>query len=157
MMNGIGEYYEYSLDSDLSNIVDHLSDKIEGLNLESSFKKTPTGSNSVKSHVTNLSTISITEATINSSLENFTEATDIPIVILIEDIDEVLDRKIDGADIMTIIVAAALIALAVYLLVKAFKNRKPLVNEPPSGNEQKQSRENKFNNDKNNKDNSTYW
>ena len=127
------------------------------MNLNSSFvnpSETPSG---VESHVTNLTEISITEATINSSLEAFTEATDIPIVIVIEDEEDVLDKKIDAADIFTIILAVALIALAVYLVIKAYKNRKPLVNETGANNNNSSSNEQKQKKEKNNKDDSTSW
>ena len=134
MDNTIQSYYEHSLDKDLAIVVDTMRNKIVDMNLKSSFvnpSPTPSG---VDSHVTNLTEMSITEATINSSLEAFTEATDIPIVIVIQDEEDVLDKKIDTADIFTIILAVALIALAVYLVIKSYKNRKPLVNETGANN-----------------------
>ena len=164
MLNNVNEeYYEYSLDKDLAIVVDKMRVKIENMNLDSSFINPSQVPSEVNSHVTNLTSISITEETINSALEDFTEATDIPIVIVIEDEDDVLDKKIDASDIFTIIFAAVLIGFAVYLIIKTYKNRKPLVNEAGTNNASGASNESSIDDeqrqkkDKNNKDDSTSW
>lgn len=154
--NSIAAYYEHSLSSNLSNIVDTMTEKVENLGLESSFKiqsRVPSG---VKPHITNNSSILINEQTVNSSLEGFTETTEIPIVVVIEDIDDVLDREIDAEDIVIIVIAAGLICLGIFLIIKAVKNRKPLVNEN-GDNYSDKTDSRKQQRDKNDKDNSTSW
>lgn len=153
----IHDYYENSLSKDLAIVVDAMREEIEKMHYASSFITPPKEPSEVKSHVTNQTGILINEETINTSLEAFTEATDIPIVIVIEDEDDVLDKKIDAADIFTIVFAVALIGLAVYLIIKAYKNRKPLVNETKSGDGRQSNTDQNRNNYYNDKDNSTSW
>lgn len=144
MLANIPDYYEYSLSKNLAAAVDGMADRIESLGINSFIGKSDQ-SNMTSSHLTNLSSLSLNNETINSALLDFTERTDIPIVIVVEDMDSVFDKTISGGDIVVLIIAVGIGAFAVYMIVKAVKNRKK--DGGNSGPESEQERKN----------NSTYW
>lgn len=80
--------YKYSLDSGLAQVMETMTEKIRALNLESSFTCSENHAQ-VKSHLTNHSDVEMTEDTVNRALEAFTEATGIPVVIVVEDMNKV--------------------------------------------------------------------
>lgn len=80
--------YKYSLDSNLAQVIETMEQKITALGLTSSFKCEENHAQ-VESHLTNKTNIDMTEQTVNDALENFTETTGIPIVIVVEDVDDV--------------------------------------------------------------------
>ena len=67
--------------------------------------------------------LELNDKTINSALENFTEETDIPCVIVVEDMEEVFDKKVPAADLFTVVFAAGLSGVAIYLIYRAFKSK----------------------------------
>lgn len=123
MTGNINSYFEHSLSKNLASVVDGMTDEIINLGLKSSFIEENGSPAGYVSHVTNNSSLSVNEETINRALTDFTEETDIPIVIVIDDIDNVFDKTIDGADIFTVILAVIISGVAIYLIVKAFKNK----------------------------------
>ena len=80
--------YKYSLDSDLAHVMQTMTRKVQELRLESSFTCAE-NHGGIRSHVTNLANIELTESTINGALEEFTDATGIPVVIVVEDMTDV--------------------------------------------------------------------
>lgn len=80
--------YKYSLDSNLAQVMETMEQKITAQGLDSSFKCEEEHVQ-VESHLTNKTSISMTEDTVNDALKNFTESTGIPVVIVVEDMDEV--------------------------------------------------------------------
>ena len=63
---------------------------------------------------------------VNAALEDFTAATGIGIVVVVEDADEVLPRQFDYVSLFFAIV---LIVIAVVIIVIALKNRNKKKNE----------------------------
>lgn len=110
-------YHAYSLDKSLASVMDSMTEQIESLKLGSSFEKTP-GTGFEKSHLVNYSELSMTESTVNYSLENFTEKTGIPAVIVVDDMQDVFGKTLATYDIVTVII---LIAIAVVIIVKYVK------------------------------------
>lgn len=82
------ESYKYSLDSGLAQVMETMTEKIQALNLESSFNCSENHAQ-VSSHLTNHSGMDLTADTVNRALEAFTEATGIPVVIVVENMNEV--------------------------------------------------------------------
>lgn len=74
--------------------------------------------------VANHSSLTISEETVNKSLQDFTKSTGIPISIVIDDMSDVFDKSFDPADIGTIVFAVALIGVAIFFIVKAVKGGK---------------------------------
>lgn len=128
------EYYEFSLSSNLATAVRTLTDRITALNLKSSFISRSDQSNMTKSHLTNNSHLSMNKSTVETALAEFTEATGIPVVIVVDEMEAVFGRSFSSGDIFTIIIMIAMVALAIYLIVKAFKSRKRSGGNPSGGN-----------------------
>ncbi len=115
-------YYEYSLSSSLATIMETMRDEVASLGLESSFR-TGAGNASFKSHVTNYSSLSITEATVNTALQSFSDQTEIPTVIVIEDMDEVFGSE-GGMNPIALSITIGIIAFGVYFIIKAVRKNK---------------------------------
>lgn len=118
--------YKYSLDSNLAQVMYQLKDEIQSLGLDSSFTCTESHSQ-VKSHLTNHSDLDMTEDTVNQALQDFTEATGIPVVIVVEDMDAVFsvsttDTSKKNSSSMTFLVFVVLAAVVAIVIVK--KNNK---------------------------------
>lgn len=118
------EYYAYSLDSNLAAVMDQMGKKIEALDLESSFRTQKASENVPTSHLTNYSSLSLTEETVNDSLRAFTEKTDIPAVIVVDTMENVFGKTIPVGDIFMVIVLLVILGVSIYLIVRAVKNRK---------------------------------
>ena len=78
------------------------------------------------SHLVNLSTLDLTESTVNDALTRFTDATGIPAVIVVDEAEDVFSRSY--ADVIwgfVILAAIILIAvLSIRQIVKAVRARK---------------------------------
>ena len=118
------DYYVYSLDSNLATVMDTMSKKVTALDLESSFKKEYSHNDAPDSHVKNYTALEITEVTVNDALVSFTEATDIPVVIVVDTMENVFGKTMPISDIIIIIALVALAVIAVYMIVRAVKNRR---------------------------------
>ena len=115
--------YKYSLDSGIASVMTTMQGHITALDLDSSY----TCSNekhSYKSHLTNRTSIDLTESTVNMALEEFTAKTGIPVVVVVEDIEEVFPKTIDFMDIVVVIISIGMIIAAIVLIVKAVKSNK---------------------------------
>lgn len=125
MMNCISETsYKYSLDSDLARVVETVTQKIQDLSLESSFSCNENHAQ-VQSHLTNHTALSMTEDTVNSALTAFTDATGIPVVIVVEDMVDVFGKNESSSASAGLILILILIAVVgIVLLVKWLKKRK---------------------------------
>ncbi|MGM9637952.1 MAG: hypothetical protein ACI3YK_08240 [Eubacteriales bacterium] len=117
------EYYAYSLSSNLASVMETMTNAVSQLNLESSFRSEANHSNMTVSHLTNHTDLSISEETVCNALKNFTEQTGIPTVIVVDTMENVFGKTVSTADIITVIVMVALLILAIYLIVRAFRKR----------------------------------
>lgn len=119
--------YKYSLDSNLAQVMDMLTQEISGLNLESSFTCTENHAQ-VSSHLTNHSDLDMTESTVNEALARFTEATGIPAVIVVEDMNEVFGRTVaettGSSRSFTFVAIVGLIAVMVIVFVVKSQRRR---------------------------------
>ena len=123
ILGNLKSYYENSLSRALQDTVNGMTDNIVNLRLPSSFieeKGSPAG---YVSHVTNHSTLEVNEETINTALKSFTTETDIPIVIVIDDMEDVFEKSINSYDIITIVFAVILGGAAIYFIVCAIKGK----------------------------------
>lgn len=115
--------YKYSLDSNLAQAVDTMTQKIEALELETSFYCSEEHAEPV-SHLVNKTEIPMTAETVNKSLEAFTEETGISIAVVVDDMENVFERAMPANAVITLVIAVALVALAVYLIVRAVRSKK---------------------------------
>jgi uncharacterized membrane protein YuzA (DUF378 family) len=61
---------------------------------------------------------------VNASLEKFTEATGIPLVVVVEEQEDVFGKRMTSTDIFFVIIGLGLVAFAVVLTVKGLQERK---------------------------------
>lgn len=144
MQNNILNDYRYSLSKNLATVIDKMADEITNAGIAYS-----NGSDS-QSGVRNYTELDINKNTITNALNKFTEETNIPIVLVIDDVEDVYAKTIPGYDIVTVIIGLGIGAFGIYLIVRTVK----------------ESRKYKDNGDKdskgadksdNDKDNSTSW
>ena len=136
--------YKYSLDSNIAAIASSMANEIASKELLSSFS-CQENHNQVSSHVINKSGVDITEETVNTSLEAFTEMTGISIIVVVDDIDEVFQSSLQSNSVQSdsqsitsvieighskilayggIIVAVIIVAIAIPICISAAKKRK---------------------------------
>lgn len=116
--------YDNALTISLSNIAAEMAEYIDDLGLESSFKYGTRPDEDASSYLVNRSTLSINETTVNMALEEFTEITEIPIVIAVAEAEEVFGKSIPIGSWITIILAIAMIGFAVWFIIKGIKARR---------------------------------
>lgn len=138
------EYYAYSLDTGLASTMEKMTAKIEALGLETSFRNDVKETGEVTSHLTNHTTLNLTEATVNAALNEFTETTGISAVIVVEDMENVFGKTIPTSDIVTILFLLVLAGVAIYLIVRTVRNRKNNSDDGQNGNYNNQN--NSYNN-----------
>lgn len=80
--------YKYSLDANIAQIINTMEQNISELNTDSSFN-CDENHIQTQSHLTNKTTLKLTEQTVNDALNSFTESTGIPIVVVVDDISDV--------------------------------------------------------------------
>ncbi len=118
------EYFAYSLDSNLASVMDKMGDHVQSKGLESSHRKAYSHETSPVSKIYNYTSLSLTDATVNAALEEFTEKTNIPAAIVVDTTENAFGRNLSFADIVTVIVCLGLMVFAIVMIVKAVKNRK---------------------------------
>ncbi len=122
MLNSINsEYYANSLAKNLAVAMTTMADKIEQLNLSSSFIAKQDGLIKCEPHITNSSQFDISAVTVGRALEEFKEKTDITAVIAVADMGDVFDKKMKSGTILTIVF---LIVIAVVLVLAVQKKNR---------------------------------
>lgn len=114
--------YKYSLDSNIATAIETLRLKITDMNLDSSFN-CEEEHNQVKSHLTNKTNLDLTTETVNTALEEFTNSTGIPIVVVIDEIDNVFSKSLSGQTIFTIIILIVLVISIIYFITRKKNNK----------------------------------
>ena len=121
------ETYKFSLDSGIAAVMNKMENHISKLHLDSNYNNLCRNTDSGReytSHLTNKTSISLTESTVNGTLEEFTAKTGIPVVVVVEDIEDVFPKTINSSDIFIVIISIGLVILAIVLIVKAYKKSK---------------------------------
>lgn len=118
----VASNYKYSLDSNIAQVMETMSDAVTELGGDSSFKSAPSGSQA-PSKLINYTELPMTDATVNHALEEFTAETDIPVVIVVDSIASVFQKTLTPESILALIVSVVLIVIAIALLVRYFRNR----------------------------------
>lgn len=123
MIASVPDMYAYSLDSNLAMVMNTMSEKIDNLGLTSSFKKQYSHDKSPESHLINYTDLALTEETVNDALVSFTEATGIPVVLVVEDMENVFGKTLPMEDIVILLVLAVLAIVAIVAIIRTVKNR----------------------------------
>ena len=112
--------YKYALSSGIADIMSEMKDQIVDLQLENNLTCKHDYS-TYKSHVVNNTELTVSPNTVNSALVSFTEATGIPVIVIVEDASAVLPQDFDY---FSVFLAIVFIVIAIVLIVKILKNRK---------------------------------
>ncbi len=124
--------YKYSLSQNLAMVAEDMTDEISSLNLSSSFNKDVITTK--KAALRNYTDLSINAETVESALSEFYDETKIPIVIVVEDAEDVFGRTLPWVDIIICLVLLAIAIYIIYVTVKAIKNRKRANTDGYNGN-----------------------
>lgn len=125
LMNNLNPGFKNTLSRNLRDTVDDLRETIEYRGYDSFVDGSYAEPRDYRlSVVANHSTLTVSEETINKSLQDFTKSTGIPISIVIDDMSDVFDKSFNTGDILTIIFAAALLGVSVYFIIRAVKDNK---------------------------------
>ena len=123
--NAIPEYYEYSLSSNLASVMEKMTESIDKkLDLDTSFRVQTPHTVVTQSHITNYTELNISAETVNASLVAFTEATDIPTVIVVDTMENVFGKSIDVFDFFIVVVMLIIAGVSIYMIVKAVRENK---------------------------------
>lgn len=120
--------YKYSLDSNLAQVMEILTEEVEALGLETSFSCSEDHIQ-VESLLKNDSDLDMTEDTVNSALAAFTQKTGIPVVMVVEDMTDVFNRDMPVSVIALLVVLGLGAVFAIVMVVRAILRRR-------GGNEQ---------------------
>lgn len=118
-----GDYYAYSISQNLAMAVDKMTDNVTALGLESSFRTQSLGTH-VESHLTNNSSLTINENTVEQALTKFTEETDIPIVIVVDTMENVFGKHLSFSDIFTMLIFIGLAVFAIVMIVRTLRAKR---------------------------------
>ena len=122
----VASNYKYSLDSNIAQVMEMMTDEVLALGGDSSFKTEPTGEHAASrliDYTAGKGELSLTESTVNDALEGFTEATGIPAVVVVDHIDSVFSKTLTTESVLVLILAVILIVIAIVMLVRWFRNR----------------------------------
>ena len=140
MKGTIQQYYANSLDEDLAKVMRTMTRKVGNLNLQTSFYDEYSHENSPESRLINNTELKLTEKTVNDSLAAFTEATDIPVVIVVEDMEDVFGKTLPMGDIIILVILAALGVVAIVAIVRTVKNRDKFKDGNPEDDDRRDDR-----------------
>ena len=113
VLNNIPDHYEYSLSSNLRDIVNLMAEDVV------KHVQTPTNPDTSLSKLVNNSSLSLNEKTVNGALVDFTEKTGYPIAIVVADNDVVYKSGDDDSDIFVgIFIVLAIVIVLVALAIK---------------------------------------
>lgn len=118
------EYYAYSLSSSLASVMETMKEEVNALDAVSPFRDGTTPDTDFDSHVTNYSEISVSEATINAALKDFTKETGIPAVIVLDDMEAVFGSRLSNADPIKLAILVIVVAAGAYFIIRAVKKKK---------------------------------
>lgn len=120
----LSSYYENSLGSNLSSIVEGMTDSVVNLSLGSSFISEEGGETEHFSKIYNESNIiNINEEIVNNALKQFSQETDISLVIVVDDINEVFDNSVQNTYRLRTAFAIILSGVSLYLLIRALRGK----------------------------------
>ena len=144
------EYYAYSLDSAIANIMTEMSYKIEALGLTSPFRYETTPPSNA-SYLINNTELDLTENTVNRALEDFTKETKIPAVVVVESGEAVFGKTLPFGNIVFLVILVAVVVFAIIWLVRGIKARKAQANgnNNSGSSRDRSSQENYFDDDNN--------
>lgn len=135
--------YKNSLTRNLSDVVEKMQAKVEATGTKA-LKCSHTPKNT--SHLVNNSGLNISSSVVDEALKNFTDATGVPVVIVVDTAENVFGKYVPAGDIITIVISLVIMGVAIFFIVRAIRKRK---NDPnnPNNNNNNNSNNGGYNND----------
>lgn len=126
MQHTVQDYYSYSIDTDLIAVMRKMTAYVSELELESSFYKDHEGYERPESYLINYTELDINKYAVGEVLEEFTAATNIPIVIAVDYMENVFETEsnIDFGSILAFLIIAAVMILIIVSMVKSNRRAK---------------------------------
>ncbi len=146
------EYYEYSLSANLASVADKMASAVKSLGLKSSYLYKETTTSTAKSHLTNYSGMPLSQETVDNALIAFTEETDIPMVIVVDTMENVFGKNIPLSDIIVVLLLVAAAVVLIVVIVKAVRK-----NKKNGGSDGGNSQNNNNNSNRYNQDSGSSW
>lgn len=137
--SSVADYYEFSLSSNLASIMEKMGGRVKSLGLKSSFRTQESHADSPKSHLTNYTSLNISEQTVNAALEDFTRLTDIPAVIVVDYMESVFGKSLHMTDVVIVLVFVAIMGVTVYMIIRSVRDNK---NNKDNGDDSNNSNKN---------------
>lgn len=116
--------YKYSLDSNLAHAMETMTEKVSLKNSNSGSFTCNEDHTPLNSQLYNYTDLDLTTETVETALVSFTETTEIPVAIVVEDMSDVFEKKISFTDIFFLLLGIGLLILSVVLIVRSIKNQK---------------------------------
>ncbi len=125
----IPEKYQDSLSRNLSFVVDAMADYVgSGDHYDDAPVKAP-----IAPKFVNNSSLSLTNTTVQGALDDFYETTGISMSLVVSNMDAVFEKGLATGTIIMLVAGIALLALAIFLIIRAFKNKNNRGNPPTGG------------------------
>ncbi len=124
------EMFENSLSKNLRSVVQRMQTAVLGVS--DRFEYNPTAEAQAPQFV-NHSTFNISKDTVQNALNEFYEKTGVSMSLVAADMSDVFEKGLDGSTIVMLVIGIGLLALAVFLIVRAVKNKKNGGNPPNGG------------------------
>ena len=93
LYQNIDDYYAYSLDTDLTQVIKDMTEQINTLGLATSFNTQSDQSNMTDPKLVNLTSIDLNYEIVNSALNEFTDKTGIPIIIVVDSAEKIFGQS----------------------------------------------------------------
>lgn len=130
MQTNIASDYKYSLGKNLAQVVEGLTDKIEALELESSFRdECGSDHTGAEGRFVNRTDLSFSSSTLETALDDFAEKTGISVVLLVEE-----NTVVFGTNRTPQIIAIVLLAVIVLVVVLLIRRRRRRRSADPDEN-----------------------
>lgn len=134
VLNAIdSDYYAYSISSNLATVVSTMTPQVVEAMGDTPYITEQAHTTETASHLTNHSSLTVNQNTVDTALIAFTEATGIPTVIVVEDMETVFGKTMPWSDIFVLLIMVAILILAIWLIVKAVRSRKEGDGQNPNG------------------------
>ena len=126
--------YKYSLSKDLSMVMDYMTTRVVNMNLDSSFIDNHDMSKAPASKFENKSNIIMTPQTVESSLARFTEATGIPVYLIVDEGEAVFGRTMPVGNIIIAVLTLGVIIFCIVYIVGKLKHKNDVNHDLGGGN-----------------------
>lgn len=115
--------YKYSLSSNLSMVLEDMTDEIVALGLQSSFKRAPVEPQN-KAVLRNYTDLGISADTVQPELDRFLEETGISVALVVEDAEDVFGKTMPWMEIILCVILLIFLLYIVYSAIQSVRYRK---------------------------------